>query len=40
MLFNPELTKQPQEVIFSRQSIKTDHPIVYFNEAPVAHTTC
>ena len=39
MLFNPDLTKQAQEVIFSRKNIKTDHPIVYFNEAPVAHTT-
>ena len=40
MLFNPDLTKQTQEVIFSRKNIKTDHPIVCFNEAPVAHTTC
>ena len=40
MLFNPDLTKQAQEVIFSRKNIKTDHPIVCFNEAPVAHTTC
>ena len=40
MLLNPHLTKQAQEVIFSRKNIKTDHPIVYFNEAPVAHTTC
>ena len=40
MLFNPDLTKQAQEVIFSRKNIKTDHPIVYFNETPVAHTTC
>ena len=40
MLLNPHLTKQAQGVIFSRKNIKTDHPIVYFNEAPVAHTTC
>ena len=40
MLFNPDITKQAQEVIFSRKHIKIDHPIVYFNEAPVAHTTC
>ena len=40
MLLNPHLTKQAQEVIFSRKNIKTDHPIVYFNEAPVAHITC
>ena len=40
MLFNPDITKQAQEVIFSRKNIKNDHPIVYFNEAPVAHTAC
>ena len=40
MLFNPDITKQAQEVIFSRKHIKIDRPIVYFNEAPVAHTTC
>ena len=40
MLLNPDLTKQAQEVIFSRKNIKTDHPIVYFNGAPVGHTTC
>ena len=39
MLFNPELTKQAQEVLFSRKNIKTDHPFVYFNEDPVVHTT-
>ena len=40
MLFNPDLSKQTQEVIFSRKKKKTDHPIVYFNEAPFAHTSC
>ena len=40
MLFNPDLTKQFQKVIFSRKNIKTDQPIVYFNEALVTHTTC
>ena len=40
MLFNPDLTKQVQEVIFSRKNTKNDHPIVYFNETLVAHTTC
>ena len=40
MLFNPDLTKQTQEVIFSRKNIKTDQPIVCFNEALVAHPTC
>ena len=36
MLFNPDVTKQDQEVIFSRKSNKTDHPAVFFNEDPVA----
>ena len=40
MLFNPDITKQAQEVILSRKYIKIDHPIVYFREVPVAHTTC
>ena len=35
MLFNPDVTKQAQEEIFSHKSNKTDHPVVYFNEAPV-----
>ena len=39
MLFNPDINKQAQEVIFSRKNTKNDHPIVYFSEAPVAHTT-
>ena len=40
MLFNPDVTKQAQEVIFSRKSKKTDHPVVYFNNAPVAKASC
>ena len=40
MLFNPDITKRAKEVIFSRKSTKTDHPTVFFNEAPVAHTPC
>ena len=40
MLFNPDITKQAQEVIFSQKSTITNHPIVFFNEAPVAHTSC
>ena len=40
MSFNPDITKQAQEVIFSQKSKKTDHPTVYFNHAPVAHTNC
>ena len=40
MLFNPDITKQAQEVIFSRKNTKIDHPTVFFNEVPVAHTPC
>ena len=40
MLFNPDLTKQAQEVILSRKNIETDHAIVNFNETSVVHTTC
>ena len=39
MLFNSDLTKQAREVVFSRKNIKTDHTIIYFNEAQVVHTT-
>ena len=40
MFFNPDILKQAQEKIFSRKNTKNDHPIVYFNEALVAHSTC
>ena len=40
ILFNPDITKQVQEVIFSRKSTKLDHPAVFLNEALVAHTLC
>ena len=36
MLFNLDVTKQAQEVILFHKSNKTDNPVVYFNEAPVA----
>ena len=40
MLFNPDVTKQAQEVLFSRKIKKTDHPVVYYNKAPVAKASC
>ena len=40
MSSNPDITKHAQEVIFSWKSNKTDHPTVYFNHVPVAHTNC
>ena len=38
MSFNPDLSKQAQEVIFSRKSSRVDHPVVTFNNSPVAQT--
>ena len=38
--FNSDITKEAQEVIFSRKSKRTGHPTVYFNHAPVARTNC
>ena len=31
MSFNPDPSKQPQEIIFSRKTMESSHPIVYFN---------
>jgi hypothetical protein len=36
MAFNPDLNKQATEVIFSRKQNHVDHPILYFNNSPVA----
>ena len=33
MSFNPDITKQAQEIIFSRNKIVTSHPSLYFNNA-------
>ena len=35
MSFNPDPLKQSQEVIFSREMTKTNHPTLVFNENPV-----
>ena len=40
MSFNPDLSKQAQEVIFSRKASRVDHPLVTFNKSPVARTPC
>ena len=40
MIFNFDITKEAQEVVFSRKNTKTGHPIVFFNEVHVAHTPC
>ena len=35
-MFNPDITKQPIEVIFSVKKNKSDHPELIFNGTPVA----
>ena len=39
MSFNPDLSKQAQEVIFSKKTQKIFHPSVLFNNIPVQHST-
>ena len=39
MIFNPDLTKQVQEVIFSRKFKKLLHPCLSFNETPLKKST-
>ena len=39
MPFNPDPSKQAQEVTFSRKYTKEDHPPIYFNDIPVTETT-
>ena len=36
MAFNPDISKQAQEVTFSRKAVKASHPAVSFNDIPVA----
>ena len=38
MSFNPDPSKQAQEVIFSRKYTEEDHPPKYFNDIPVTQT--
>ena len=38
MIFNPDLTKQAQEVIFSRKLNKPDHLNLLFNNSQVIQT--
>ena len=40
MIFNPDLSKQAQEVTFSRKTNKISHPTTSFNTVPVACTSC
>ena len=38
MIFDPDLSKQAQNVIFSRKTFKINQPITTFNTIPVART--
>ena len=38
MIFNPDLTKQAQEVIFSRKTKKLLHPCLSFNDIPLKNS--
>ena len=40
MSFNPDLSEQAREVIFSRKSSRVDHQVVTFNNSSVARTSC
>ena len=39
MLFNPDVSKQAQEIIFSKKSHNFSHPSVLFNNSPVQRTS-
>ena len=36
MAFNLDISKQAQEVIYSRKAVKASHPAVFFDDIPVA----
>ena len=40
MAFNPDLSKQAQEIVFSRKTDKISHPKLNFNNSPAAQSTC
>ena len=39
MCFNPDLSNQAQEIIFSRIEMKSSHPSVYLNNIPASSTS-
>ena len=39
MSFHPDVSKQAQEVSFSKKTHKLFHPTVLFNNIPVQHST-
>ena len=40
MAFNPDLSKQEQEIVFSHKTHKISHPKLNFNNSPVVQSTC
>ena len=40
MTFNPDLSRQAEQGIFSRKTVKVSHPSITCNNVPIAHTTC
>ena len=40
MAFNPDLSKQVQEIVFSRKTHKIRHPILNFNNSPIVQSIC
>ena len=40
MAFNPDLSKQVQEIVFSRETHKISHPKLNFNNSPIVQSTC
>ena len=38
--FNPDITKQAQEVIYSCKNTMLNYPTIFFNETPVALNSC
>ena len=40
MSFNPDMSKQAQEVIYSRKASRADHSAVTFNNSPVERPPC
>ena len=40
MSFNPDISKQAHEIIFSRKNLLTFHPPLTFNSIPVAQKNC
>ena len=40
MAFNPDLSKQAKEIVFSRKTHKISHPKLNFNNSTVVQSTC